>query len=105
MVSNQSGRAKQFAPFAALTGYYDIINDVEKVYDRRRELSEEQLEELSRKVTALKKGDMARLTVYNEGCYEKISGIVTNSDFFNRTITIVKRKILLDDVYDVEIVD
>lgn len=41
-------RAAQFAPFAALTGYEDMIGEEARLVDNRIELGEEELEELNR---------------------------------------------------------
>lgn len=43
-------RAAQFAPFAALTGYDDMVKEAARVVDARRNISEEQLEELNYKL-------------------------------------------------------
>ena len=43
-------RAAQFAPFAALSGYDDMIDEEARITDRRIELSEEEPEELNRKL-------------------------------------------------------
>ena len=37
-------RARQFAPFAALRGYYDLVRERERVVEPRREMSEESAE-------------------------------------------------------------
>ena len=46
-------RAAQFAPFAALTGYEDMIGEEARLVDNRIELSEEELAELNRKLALL----------------------------------------------------
>ena len=43
-------RAAQFAPFAALSGYDDMIDEEARLVDNRIELGEEELEELNRKL-------------------------------------------------------
>ena len=43
-------RAAQFAPFAALSGYDDMIDEEARLVDNRVELGEEELEELNRKL-------------------------------------------------------
>ena len=43
-------RAAQFAPFAALSGYDDMIGEEARLVDNRIELSEEEWEELNRKL-------------------------------------------------------
>ena len=101
-MNDKADRAKQFAPFAALNGYYNLIDECADVYEQRRERSEEEDEILSRKVSAIKKGMAVRLYVYNDGRYEEIEGRVTNMDMIFRSVTIEKRKIFFDDIYDVE---
>lgn len=56
------GRAAQFSPFAALTGYGDQITEAVRLTDRRIELTEAEEEEIGRKLGALKRGDEVELT-------------------------------------------
>ena len=46
-------RAAQFAPFAALSGYDEMIDEEARLVDNRIELSEEELEELNRKLSLI----------------------------------------------------
>ena len=46
-------RAAQFAPFAALTGYEDSIDETARLTDEKIELSEQVLEELDQKLQYL----------------------------------------------------
>ena len=43
-------RASQFAPFAALTGYEESIKETARLTDRKRELSEDDIEEINAKL-------------------------------------------------------
>ena len=52
-------RAAQFAPFAALTGYEDMIGEEARLVDNRIELGEEELAELNRKLGRI--GESVRL--------------------------------------------
>ena len=46
-------RAAQFSPFAALTGYEELIRDTERVTEPKKILSEDKLAELDRKFQSL----------------------------------------------------
>ena len=56
------GRAAQFSPFAALTGYGDQITEAVRLTNRRIELTEAEEAEIGRKLGALKRGDEVELT-------------------------------------------
>ena len=98
-----SDRARQFMPFAALTGYYEVIKQREKIIQPRKELSEDEAEVLSDRLNKVQKGMLITLTYYNEDCYETLTGLVSNIDPVYRTITIVKTKIAIDDVVGIRI--
>ena len=46
-------RAAQFAPFAALTGYGDMIQETARIVDSEVELSEDKIEELNYKLSII----------------------------------------------------
>jgi hypothetical protein len=50
----QADRAAQFAPFAALTGYEDMVKEEARLTQARRELSEEEQAELDRTLMLLR---------------------------------------------------
>lgn len=70
-------RAKQFMPFAALSGYTRALQDKEFRPEPRRELGEDQIEEINRVLTRLSPGDRVRLTWYHGGAYVTRLGTVT----------------------------
>lgn len=97
-----SDRARQFMPFSALKGYYELIRTKERVVVPKKELSEDWAEILSRKVISLREGDMVKVTYYSDGDYVEVEGILTDKDIERRYLTIVKTIIKLDDIYDIE---
>lgn len=103
MAIKKADRARQFMPFAALTGYYEVIKQREKIIEPRKELFDDEEEVLSDKLSKVQKGMLITLTYYKEDCYETLTGLVSNIDPVYRTITIVKTKIAIDDVVDIEI--
>lgn len=98
-----SDRAKQFMPFAALTGFYDLIRERERVVVPKHELTEDKAAELSDTIKLVKKGNMIKVIYYSNGEYVSAEGIVTKIDIPLRKLTIVKTEIDLDDIWDIVI--
>ena len=107
-------RAKIFAPFSALRGYEDAIAAKERIVVERRELSEESKEELDQNLQLilrqLERGEHPVVTVVyfqkdrdgEKGEYLQITGVVAKVFLDSRQMQIVERKILLDDVYEID---
>ena len=87
-------RAAQFMPFAALTGYYDLVRERERVTEPRREPSEEDAERIS--------SELVRVTYYADGAYVTREGMVARMDLAARELTVVRTRIPFDDVWRVE---
>ena len=94
-------RAKQFAPFAALRGYYDLIRERERVIVDKIEFPEDMTEIISRKLGQVEKGMMVEIIHYADGEYISTKGIVSEFDTIGHSLTIVKTKILFDDIFDI----
>lgn len=94
-------RAKQFMPFASLKGYFDMIREEQRIKEPKKTLSEEGATVLSFKLNQVKKGMLVKVTYYNVDAYETMEGIVSNFDDTFRTITVVKKMILFDDILDI----
>ena len=103
MQSNKLDRAKQFMPFAALRGYYELIKQCEKIKEPKKELSEEEGELLSSKINTVKKNMLVKVTYYNDDSYKTLTGIVSDINTVIKTITIIKTKINFDDILDIVI--
>ena len=83
-------RAKQFAPFAALRGFEEIVRKQEILYEQRKVLSEEQKCGLDRKLQMVSVGMKIQATYFKEsremkpaGQYHTICGTV---EFFDPSI-------------------
>ena len=101
----KSDRAKQFMPFAALKGYYELIREKEKVIVPRRELAEDSAAELSENISRVKKGSMIKLVYYHNGEYIKAHGLVSEIDFTFRRLKLVKTDINFDDIFSLELAE
>lgn len=94
-------RAAQFMPFAALTGYYDLVRERERVSEPRREPSEEEAVRISAELAAVRKGQLVRVTHYERDAYITTEGVVTDMDPVAHALTVVRRRIRFDDVWSV----
>ena len=102
---SNSQRAAQFAPFAALTGYGEMIDASNVIYDTRKELSEDELEELNRCFSILKKKDTVKVVYFDNGYYKELTGTVTRIDTYEKTIRIDDLTIRLMNLRTLEILD
>ena len=96
-------RAKIFLPFNGLRGYYDLILKVDKIKEPKRELSEDELNELSIIYNKLKKRMVVEITYYLEDGYTKIYGMISRISAEKRTITIIKTEISFEDILKIKI--
>lgn len=98
---NKRDRAKQFLPFNSLRGYYDLIEEKQKVIIPKRELSDYDIELLNDKLKQIEKNMMIKVTYYDIDSYKTIEGIVSKIDFGNKTLMIVKTLISLNDISEI----
>ena len=98
-----SQRAKQFAPFDALKGFKEAIQDVNyqtELVDRII-LSEDQLYELDEVAHSLNKGERITITYYHKGRYLKLSGIFTRIDEIEKVMVMTGEAFNLNDINEV----
>lgn len=88
-----SERAKQFSPFAAVTGLYKALEEAEREFFRaeKPELSEEAAAELNKVLSELKKGDSVEVEYYCDGEYLKAYGKVEQIDIVNSVLKVGER--------------
>ena len=107
-------RAPQFAPFAALTGYDDVVEETARLTDRRIELSEEEKVKLDEKIAEILAISEDKLTIMvryfvkdqnkEGGEYVSKTGVLKKIDSTGRVIIFKDGTVIaLEDVFDVEI--
>ena len=103
---NREDRAKQFAPFEALTGLREALRQVELEEERieRKEVSEERAERISKTLNKIEKGKTVRATYYDKGYYIDVQGAVSAIDRTFKHIIIGEGKIYFDDLYELIII-
>ena len=106
-------RAAQFSPFAALTGYDAAIVETARLTDKKRELTEEQKDILSKQLLALKtqlKTDPTVTVTFFEpdsrkagGSYKTITGAAKRVDEFLGVLELSNgASISFDDIMSME---
>ena len=100
-----SERAKQFMPFAAVTGLTQALEKKERELMRveKREITEERAEKLNQCLNEMEKGSEVVVTYFDQGEYLTVSGAVERIDTVNMVLTVGEVKILFDELYDIEI--
>ena len=99
-------RARQFMPFAALKGYYDLVRDCERIIEPRHEATEEDVARISARLADIRKGSIVRAVHYaeHEGSYVETSGAVARIDPTFQTMVVAGTSISFSDLADIEIV-
>ena len=106
-------RCKEFMPFSSLVGYKEAVVETARITDNRIILDEEFKEILDSKLNIIKeKIDLkpnVSITYFvpdkvkTGGSYISINGGVKKIDLYNGIIFIGDKKILIDDIIDVQV--
>lgn len=99
---DRSNRAKQFMPFDALKGFREALQEKERILVPKRELSEEQREELDYQLRQIRKMDMVTVEYFQDGEYVQMTGIVTRIDETSRILKVVNTKIAFGDIFAIK---
>ena len=106
-------RAARFAPFAAITGYEEMVLEEARVTEERIDLDEGALALLNEKLNMIQEflDEEPEVTIiYFEpdkkksgGAYVNITGIVKRIDEYERLVILTDgKKILIEDIYAIE---
>lgn len=95
-------RAHIFSAFDALKGFRELLKEKERIVVSKRMLSEDDLEVLNQKVHAIEKGMMITLIYFDNGDYIQQTGRVVKVSFDEQYIQIVKSKIPLKSIVDIQ---
>ena len=95
-------RAHIFSAFDALKGFRELLKEQERVIVPKRILSEDDFEILNQKIHAVEKGMMITLVYFDNGDYIEQTGRVSKLSFDENYIQIVKSKIPLKSIVDIQ---
>lgn len=97
-------RAMQFAPFAALKGYYETVRKQERITQPKKEIGDEAAELISNTLNNLRIGITVKVRYYDIDSYTTIEGIVTEINYPYRRIKVIKNSIPFDDIYSIKMI-
>ena len=106
-------RAARFAPFAAITGYEEMVLEEARVTEERVELEEGTLAELNERLNmiheSLESEPVIQITYFEPdkkkagGAYVTISGVVKRIDEYERYVLMTDgKKISIDQIFGLE---
>lgn len=106
-------RAARFAPFAAITGYEEMVLEESRVTEDRIDLDEETLSLLNEKLSMIQEflyeEPQIKITYFEPdkkktgGAYVSITGVVKRIDEYERLVIMTDgKKIRIEDIYGLE---
>lgn len=100
-------RAKIFMPFDALKGFRQALRQEEMIKVEKKEVSEDKAEIIDQTLMKLKKGMLVKIVYYDSTKmqYLLLTGVLTDISDIYKTLTIVKQKINISDIYEIEILE
>ena len=107
-------RAAQFAPFAALTGYDDVIEEIGRLTDRRIDLDEGEIARLNEALNSIQERladrPRVRLICFQAdsrkagGAYRTVIGRVKKLDEHEKNLLLEDGSIIpLEQIFDIEL--
>ena len=96
-------RAVQFFAFETLRGYSEMIEESRFVPDERIELTEEEVEKLSLRLSKLRKGMRITVTYYLKNQYTVFTDTVRAVDEIDQILTVGKIKVPFSDLLQIKI--
>ena len=103
-------RAAQFAPFAALVGLDEQMNETARRTDKKRELSDEEQLRIGTALAKIREKSTASVKVIyfiddekkKGGRYEVVCGEVKKVDEYRKIIVVGDKQIRFDNIADIE---
>lgn len=105
-----NSRSAQFAPFAALVGYEDCINEAKRLTEKKIELTQEEIDRINKKLDLVKndRNFLIEFTYFvkdknkDGGSYNSYEGFVKRIDIDNQFVIIDNnRKIKFEDILNI----
>ena len=88
-------------PFDALKGLRQALKEKEKIVTKKIDLTQEDIEEISKTLSQIKKRQMVSVTYYDGENYTKIVGLVAKIDTVMKVLTVVQTDIKFEDILEI----
>ena len=95
-------RAKQFMPFDALKGFYDLIDEENIIVNSKKDLSEDMNIQLNSKLKDISKNDEVIIKHYHNIDYVETVGKINKIDYLYKKIYIMNSVIDFEDILNIK---
>lgn len=102
MLNNNENHTQIFLSFDALKGFRERLKEQERIVVPKKILSEDDLDELDRKIKQLRTGMIIQITCFDHDQYVQIKGMLSKINYENKTLQIIKTRIAFQDIVDIQ---
>ena len=104
MQNKNVDRAKQFLPFEALKGFKEAIRMIENKGDTKKELSEDNKNDINSILKKLDKGNRVKVKYYYLTEYIEVISNFLKIDEINKVLYLKDTKINIEDIISINII-
>ncbi|ERJ26939.1 YolD-like family protein [Campylobacter concisus] len=97
-------RAKIFSSFNPLSTLERALRSREREKCEKLELDESMMDEILKKISKLKPADEVYVSYHDGYTYTSASGLISDVNFKNKTLMVVKTRIKFEDINDLKII-
>ena len=98
----RADRAKQFMPFAALRGFEELVEEIARARESKRELLDDHMAELDAALQRLAPDDVVTVRHYKNEAYLETTGNLLEIREIERELVVDGTAISIDDVFDIK---
>lgn len=97
-------RAKIFSSFNPLSTLERALRQKEREKCEKLELDESKVDEILKKISELRPADEVYVSYYDGYTYASVRGLISDVNFKNKTLMVVKTGIKFEDINDLKII-
>ena len=97
-------RAKIFSSFNPLSTLERALRQKEREKCEKLDLDESKIDEILKKISRLRAADEVYVSYYDGYTYASARGLISDVNFKNKTLMVVKTRIKFEDINDLKII-